>query len=107
MITTTYDRANHSLKIEGHSHYAEHGKDIVCAAVSILAYTLAEDINMAYQVGYLTEEPTIDMQEGNAEIKCCPIEAAESIVSLIFQNVCVGFEIMSKQYPEYVAYDIT
>lgn len=46
MIKITYctrDRpgARPSLTIEGHANYAEHGRDIVCASISVLFQTLA------------------------------------------------------------------
>ena len=42
MITIT--QSPHSITITGHAGYAEHGKDIVCAGVSILAQTLIASI---------------------------------------------------------------
>jgi len=39
MVTITYN-AN-QIRASGHANYAEHGKDIVCASISILLYTLA------------------------------------------------------------------
>lgn len=35
---------NFSVTATGHCEYAEPGKDIVCSAVSILLYTLAENV---------------------------------------------------------------
>lgn len=41
MIHITAEMADGQMKIEavGHSNYAEHGKDIVCAAVSAIMQT--------------------------------------------------------------------
>lgn len=33
------------LKVRGHADFAAHGKDIVCAAVSVLTYTLIESLD--------------------------------------------------------------
>lgn len=40
MISVSYAPAIPSLRLSGHAGFAEKGKDIVCAAASILAYTL-------------------------------------------------------------------
>lgn len=40
MISVTYTPAAPSLQISGHAMFAPRGQDIVCAAASILAYTL-------------------------------------------------------------------
>lgn len=40
MISVIYSPASQSLRISGHAMWGEKGKDIVCAAASILAYTL-------------------------------------------------------------------
>lgn len=42
MISVTYFPAAPGLSLRGHAMWAEKGKDIVCAAASILAYTLKE-----------------------------------------------------------------
>ncbi|AMA72768.1 ribosomal protein [Aneurinibacillus sp. XH2] len=41
MIHITAEMANGQMKVEavGHANYAEHGKDIVCAAVSAIMQT--------------------------------------------------------------------
>ena len=41
MIDVTYDRKRLILKVKGHAHSGEAGHDLVCAAASILVYTLA------------------------------------------------------------------
>ena len=44
MIKITADIDNRSVRAEGHSGFDEKGKDIVCAAVSILIYTYATEL---------------------------------------------------------------
>ena len=41
MIEIVYDRMRLRLTADGHAGFAEAGQDIVCAAVTILVYTLA------------------------------------------------------------------
>lgn len=43
MIRAEYDRKGLSLTVQGHGG-GKYGEDIVCAAASILVYTLASDL---------------------------------------------------------------
>ena len=47
MIVVTYEKSREScsLRVEGHAGYAARGSDIVCAAASILFYTLANHLS--------------------------------------------------------------
>lgn len=42
MIVVHIDESG--ITVEGHAEYAEHGKDIVCAAVSVLAHNLIQSL---------------------------------------------------------------
>lgn len=42
MIVVHIDESG--ITVEGHAKYAEHGKDIVCAAVSVLAQNLIQSL---------------------------------------------------------------
>lgn len=39
------NKTGFTVKAEGHAGYDEYGKDIVCASISMLCYTLAECIH--------------------------------------------------------------
>lgn len=41
-IQTRKQNNTYEIVLSGHADYAPHGKDIVCSAVSVLVYTLAE-----------------------------------------------------------------
>lgn len=45
MLYVRYDKKRdvHRLRVKGHAGYARKGEDIVCAACSILAYTLGQN----------------------------------------------------------------
>lgn len=55
MITVTIDECydRFSARMQGHAGYAESGSDIVCAAASILAYSLAETLGRKADEGAL------------------------------------------------------
>ena len=66
-ITTT----PHKLTITGHAGHAEHGQDIVCAAVSALALTLIHSIEQLTEdkIEYEIESGNISVKHGNLSEK--------------------------------------
>jgi uncharacterized protein YsxB (DUF464 family) len=62
MITiTSKGDFNQGFTIEGHANYAEHGQDIVCASVSILAHVLAMEIQSYADCEYIERPGYTDM----------------------------------------------
>ena len=65
---TLYEKGNYVYRIclEGHSGYAKHGQDIICAAVSILT------LNTINAIERFTDEPfevlAVDEQKGLIDI---------------------------------------
>lgn len=105
MISVTFTESGNklSLRVEGHAGYAEHGKDIVCASASILAYTLAQTVMGAECGGCLTTPPTIQMNSGDTVISC---EAASNTDLAIMKSMFVfaiqGYKLLAHNYPQYV-----
>ena len=102
MIRATYCRKDHCLTVEGHALSAEKGKDLVCAAASILVYTLA---NFVSNIGFDTDK-VIKLEEGDAEVSCKVESEHDMAVALVFDSICAGFDILAQKYPEYVKYEI-
>lgn len=105
MIQATYYRKYNRLTVTGHSGAAEHGKDLVCASASMLAYTLAANVANMADNGQV-RNPVIKNNEGDAEISCTPRHNLKASVTLVFDSVCVGFELLAHDYPEFVNYEI-
>ena len=99
MIKVTYHNEHYRVTIAGHAHSGDVGHDLVAAAVSILSYTLAADLELMEARGQLRSF-TADMQPGQAEIYCTPVRNMQAIVSLVFDSVCTGFSILAKDYPQ-------
>lgn len=100
MITVIADRIEYSISIEGHAGYcSEKGKDIVCAAVSILYYTFCM---------MLTESEdkllSLEMSEGDgiARIKWCPQEGYANIIDTIYNMFITGIRLLHENYPNNV-----
>ena len=105
MIKAVYHRKHHTLTIEGHAHSGEPGQDLVCAAVSALGYTMAANVEHLHRQGAV-REPVIRMDPGTAEIRCSPVSRFRSTVTLVFDTVCAGLDILSQQYPENICYEV-
>lgn len=106
MTEIIYNLKDKRVTIKGHAQSDEKGKDLVCAAVSALACTLAENI-----AGYASEiegiRTHIRLDEGDAEIACteCPPEF-NKVIDLVFCTICTGFEKLAETYPENVKYTL-
>ena len=105
MIQVVYHRNFHRLSITGHAGAAEHGEDLVCASASMLAYTLAANVANMADNGQV-REPVMKMNEGDTEISCNPRHNLKASVTLVFDSVCVGFELLAHDYPQYISYEI-
>ena len=90
MIVIT--RHKNGLSIRGHAHYAEIGKDIVCAAVSSLAQTLI------YSIEELTADKiTYSMQPGQIEIKH---DTLSKEAGILFNSFWLGVSLIASNYPQ-------
>ena len=105
MIQATYYRSYNRLTVTGHANSAEPGHDLVCASASMLAYTLAANVANMADNGQV-RQPIIENSEGNTEICCNPRHSLKSTVTLVFDSICVGFELLAHDYPEYIKYEI-
>lgn len=105
MIKVTYDRKHNRVVVKGHAHSGETGHDLVCASASILAYTLAANVTSAKANGYLRSGP-VKLEVGDAEIRCMPRSRYKATMMLIFDAICAGFELLAKQYPDNISYEI-
>ena len=105
MVKVTFTETGNtlSLRLEGHAEYAEHGRDIVCASCSILAYTVAQFVMEAENKGDLASPPQIDLESGNTIISCEPNDdAAFSAIKYMYLFATVGYALLGHNYPQYV-----
>ena len=105
MIKVVYHRDLNRVSMVGHAKSGEIGQDLVCASASILIYTLAsfvENMKGAKQ----TYSPTIVLKEGDALISCSPPSRYKGPITLVFDSVCGGFELLARDYPDNISYEI-
>lgn len=105
MIKVTFHRNYYRVTVDGHANSGEPGHDLVCAGASTLAYTLAANVANLADNGHVRIE-SMELSSGKAEISCKPRSGARATVSRIYQAVCVGFEILARDYPQYISYEI-
>lgn len=100
MIQVTYNEVGDEmiLRAEGHAGYAEKGKDIVCAAVSVLMQTLACSVD-ADNTGNTFE--LSDGKNGNR----LTVQAPMSVLNRNkFDLVVEGLILLAENYPENVQF---
>lgn len=105
MIEITYYKGHNRATITGHAQSGEPGKDLVCAGVTALVYTLASNVQNLEGTG-LVKEMHITLEPGNACISCRPVSRMRSMVHLIFAAICIGLEQMAVTYPDFVHYEV-
>ena len=105
MIKVVYHRDLNRVTMEGHAQSGEEGHDLVCASASILIYTLAsfvENMKGAKQ----TYSPTVVLKEGDALVSCEPPNRYKGAITLVFDSICGGFELLARDYPDNITYEI-
>lgn len=106
MITASFymnkDAGSITLAVSGHAGAAKKGEDIVCAASSILAYTVAQTLQFMYEEGGLQKKPHLKMDEGDCVItvKPKPEKYVEALHTFFVAQV--GFHLLSRSYPKFV-----
>ena len=90
------------LSVKGHSGMAEEGKDIICAAASILTYTIAQNVQDAYLNHMLRKKPKISMKKGNSMVTAKPLKEYRTETWHAFFVVQRGFELLAANYPDHV-----
>lgn len=102
MITVEYqkEKANrhvkYSLSLDGHAGYAPVGQDIVCSAVSILLFTLANALSDSG-----AEDLEVSLEPGDSYIGCTA-SYADIEIDTLFKFAVIGLELLEEQYPENV-----
>ena len=105
MIHVIYHRSYNRVTIQGHANSGDFGHDLVCAGVSALSLTLAANVGNLRDCR-MVRQPTVELKPGDAVIEGKPIPRHKATAELVFQTVCVGFEVLASKYPQYISYEI-
>lgn len=98
MIEVSFNEDKMCLQISGHAEFGEGGKDIVCSAMSILFYTLAENLEQAKEM--LVKGPSVHMNNGYGYISCTPKSEFKPNVDLIYIVILNGIQLLADNYSE-------
>lgn len=98
----TDDQKTIILNLSGHAKSAEYGNDTVCAAASILAYTVAQEVREMQEKGKLKKKPNIRLDEGDATITCKPVKNAFMEALHTFKVAQTGYRLLCANFPENV-----
>lgn len=94
MIRIVWSRTKHDnvMEIRGHANYAEHGKDIVCASVSAIAYSL---------LGYLERmQMCSDCKVSPGDMR---VQAPRNKrTDIVYDMAYMGLKMIAEPYPRYV-----
>lgn len=100
--------------IEGHANFADLGKDIVCSACSILAFTLIDTIDKLTKHYEILEVHA--PEKGKMVIKIHTLKEDTTLndkmlftlIDTVFMTTANGYELLAKEYPNHVLvkYDI-
>lgn len=100
------DRNNYIRRytIIGHSGYAEHGKDIICSAMSILAQTALLSLVKVCGLKENEIDYSIDDEIGLLDVTL-PYKIEASILKkteVVLKTLVVGIESIVENYPGYI-----
>lgn len=84
-------------KVDGHSGYAEEGKDIICAAVSALTQAPLHGLKKHLQ---LNPSYVVNVEDGMLEVALN--SAPTALTEAILETMYYGLDSIARQCPEYV-----
>lgn len=90
------------LSSSGHADAAPRGEDTVCAAASILAYTVAQEITDLRTEGKLRRKPTVRLGPGSAVLTCKPTKGAYAEALHTFKVAQTGYRLLAANFPDHV-----
>ena len=106
MVTVEYAHSDRAfcLQVYGHARSAPKGEDLVCCAASTLVYTAAQSALDLYEQGALRQFPDTLLDPGNAQVAAVAAPEAIERVEQMFQTIAIGFDMLARQYPQYLMF---
>lgn len=89
------------IEVTGHAGYAPVGQDIVCASVSTLFYTLAQNVRILNCEKKLKSHDIV-LQEGYSRIKAEALKNYENEVNLLFEYIKIGLQLLEHSYSSFI-----
>lgn len=99
MTTVSYDPEQFRIEIKGHAGMAPAGRDLACASVSTLVFTL---MNAASAVEEYRTHIMTCKKDACIRVECDPDQEHEQLCSEMFRTIMFGFEALQELHPEYI-----
>ena len=94
-------RNDYTVKAEGHAGAGVYGSDILCAAVSVLMQTLANEVENAAKGG-LVAKGNVERGHGWMKVEVTPFVSTEDMVDAWVNFVKDGLDAIAQDYPDNV-----
>ena len=103
MIRVSSDRCidRFIVSVEGHAGYSEKGEDVVCAAASVLAFTLYRAISLLDEEGEVSLF-SHSISKGDAEFDFTVKERALEKAQAVVDSIMEGYLLLEDNFPECV-----
>lgn len=95
----------YEVKAEGHAGAGEYGQDIVCAAVSVLLQTLANEVTEAARAGLLAVG-VVAHGDGWMKVEMTPTDQTQDMADAWVKLVQDGIDALAESYPENVELEV-
>lgn len=104
MITVSIRRDQHErltrIRIQGHAEFAEHGKDIVCAAVSAISIGSVNAIEKLLEVQVVS--PSSEAGDLDVRVPAVADQAVYVKLQLLLEAMVIALEDVATAYPAYI-----
>lgn len=80
------------IDISGHAFYAEYGNDIVCAAISMISYTIANKLLFEQENNVIVN---IDNKEGRFSIE---VKEIDDLNKILLSTLKMGLQMIEEEY---------
>lgn len=95
------DKISYEVKAKGHAGAGKYGQDIVCAAVSVLMQTLANEVEEAARAGTVALG-AVAHGDGWMKVEVTPTRESCNMVEAWVELVQDGLDALAESYPENV-----
>ena len=95
----------YEVKAEGHAGAGEYGQDLVCAAVSVLLQTLANEVTEAARAGLLAVG-VVAHGDGWMKVEMTPTDQTQDMADAWVELVQDGIDALAESYPENVELEV-
>ena len=86
------------LTMQGHAGTAPFGEDLVCAAVTMMAYTAAQEAQNLCAAGKLEAMPSITLNSGDAVISMIPRQEHLEEARICMRVIRAGCDVLAANY---------